>query len=131
MRRPTCRARLISALTGIAAMLTWACAPGVRSGPFKEVNRLERTLQRGVSTMADVKRELGPPNGTGGAVLPVDSKPREVWFYQDVEMTSARGWTSKVLQLQLRTQILLVFFKNGLFDGFMWFSSAVTGTAGP
>jgi hypothetical protein len=98
-------------------------------GPFKDIARIEQNLQRGVSTQADVQRELGPPNGTGAAILPVDPEPREAWFYQDIEATVAQGATSPVVQIDMRTQILLVFFKQGLFDGFMWFSNAGKGTA--
>ena len=99
------------------------CASTVTTGPFVEVKRIEG-LHRGSSTAADVRRLLGPPTGMGQAVLPTDPHSHEVWLYDDIEITDIRD-LPQGLSLNMRQQVLLVFFRKGAFDGFMWFSNAV------
>lgn len=72
----------------------------------------------------DVKRVLGAPEGFGNAILPTDSKPRDVWYYEDIELTNFERDVGGVFRVNMRQQVLLVFFKKGVFDGFMWFSNA-------
>lgn len=125
MRRQRSRAgrRLLSVL--LAGALVAACAPTkVTTGAFTQVGRLENELQRGVSTKMDVRRVLGAPKGSGSAVLPTNPKPREVWFYDDIEVTGMKGEGGGVIRVNVRQQILLVFFEREIFDGFMWFSNA-------
>jgi hypothetical protein len=73
----------------------------------------------------DVQRALGAPKGLGGAVFPTDPKRREVWFYDDIELTDFKSEGERGLKANVRQQVLLVFFKKGVFDGFMWFSNAI------
>lgn len=120
---------LLSAL--VAATLAAGCATKrLTTGAFTEVNRLEAELRRGVSTKADVERVLGAPNGTGDAVLPTDPRVREVWYYEDIEVTGGRAAGRGVVLMDMRQQVLLVFFEKEVFDGFMWFSNvgAAVGT---
>jgi hypothetical protein len=80
---------LISAL--IAGIFAAGCATTrPTTASFREMNRLETELKRGVSTKADAQKLLGPPAGTGTAVFPTDPRPREVWSYPDIEATAAR-----------------------------------------
>ncbi len=110
-------------------MLLAGCAPSkFTTGAFTQVNRLESDLQRGTSTKMDVRRVLGAPKGMGNAVFHPDPTPRAVWFYDDLEMTDSQSVGGGVLQVWIRQQILLVYFKDEVFDGFMWFSNA--GVAG-
>ena len=104
------------------------CATKVTTGAFTQVGRLEGELQRGISTKMDVRRLLGAPKGTGGSALPPDSRPREVWFYQDIEVTDIRSEGKGILRMNQRQQVLLVFFEKEVFDGFMWFSNAAVAT---
>jgi hypothetical protein len=96
------------------------------TGAFIQVNRLDNELQRGVSTKMDVQQILGAPEGFGSAILPTDPKPREVWFYDDIEATDFKSEGEGIMRVKVRQQILLVFFEKGVFDGYMWFSNAGT-----
>jgi hypothetical protein len=100
---------------------------GATTGAFTEVNRLETNLKRGVSTKSDVQRVLGAPMGSGSALFPTDPMAREIWSYHDIELTDVKLY--HVIQLDMRRQILLVFFRKEVFDGFMWYSNLVPGTA--
>lgn len=112
----------------VGALIT-GCAPKkVTTGAFTQASRLETEIQRGVSTKADVRRMLGSPNGFGSAVLPTDPRPREVWYYDDIEVTDTNVQRGGVIRATVRQQILLVFFEREVFDGFMWFSNAGAAT---
>ena len=85
----------------------------VSSGAFRNAGMLETQLHRGVSTKADVRTLLGVPNGPGSWLLPaLDPAPREIWYYEDMSLT---GGT-------LRVQMILVFFKGNVYDGYLWTS---------
>ncbi|OGQ78600.1 MAG: hypothetical protein A3F90_05430 [Deltaproteobacteria bacterium RIFCSPLOWO2_12_FULL_60_19] len=123
-RRFTQQLFVLSAL--VAGIFAAGCATKVTTGAFREVNRLETELKRGVSTKADVERVLGTPNGSGHAILPTDPRPREVWYYEDFEVTGTRAAGRGVVLMDMRQQILLVFFEKEVFDGFMWSSNVHT-----
>jgi len=99
----------------------------VTTGPFTQVARLGKDLQRGSSTKMDVQRVLGVPKGFGSAVFPLDPTVREVWYYDDIEVIGAQS-EGGVIRANMRQQIITVFFKDGIFDGFMWFSNAMVAT---
>ncbi len=122
LRRGT-RAALFVAL--LAGMLTAGCAIKVTTGAFTQTSRISGDLKRGVSTKMDVQRILGTPKGSGSAVFSfvLDSKSREVWYYEDIEVKDFKR-VAEVFQVNVRQQILLVFFEKGVFDGFMWWSNA-------
>ena len=115
-----CRLVMLSAFM---AGLGTGCVQDFRSGAFTAVDQLESALKRGQSTKADVQRLLGSPNGSGSALFPTQAQPREVWFYQDVEVIDAKPQGVGVMRLVDRQQILLVFFDKEVFDGFMWYST--------
>jgi len=97
------------------------------TGAFTQTRRIESDLKQGVSTKMDVQRVLGTPTGLGGAVFPLDSRPREVWYYDDIEVTNLSSEAESeagLYRVKVRQQILLVFFEKGVFDGFMWWSNA-------
>ena len=122
--RAVCRLLILSS---IIAGLGAGCVKEVRSGAFTEVNQLESALKRGQSTKVDVQRLLGMPSGSGSALFPPDWKSREVWFYQDFEVIDAKSQGGGVVRVNMRHQILLVFFEKEVFDGFMWYSNALPG----
>jgi hypothetical protein len=106
-------------------MLSPGCAPKrVTSGVFTQLTRIEEEFKRGVSTKGDVRRVLGAPSGSGSAILPPDRRQREVWYYEDIEVLNITPSTNDATRANVRQQILLVFFDEGVFDGFMWFSNA-------
>lgn len=107
-------------LTVFLFYLLAGCAPQkITTGAFTKIDRLDKQLQRGVSTKMDVQRVLGAPNGFGGAMLPTDPKPREVWYYEDVEGKDFK-MKGDIMIMNMRQQILLIFFERGVFDGYMW-----------
>jgi hypothetical protein len=95
---------------------------------FRDTKRLETELKKGGSTKEDVKRVLGEPTG-GGAVFmaSVQQRPQEMWFYQDIELTDIKSSKGR-LDLFVRQQILVVILRDGIFDGFMWFSNEEAAT---
>jgi hypothetical protein len=112
--------------------LVAGCAPPPKLPPlaaFGDTKRLETQLARGVSTTQDIRRVLGPPTGKGGMLLPrVEGTSQEFWFYQDIELTDMKA-TQGQLDLVIRQQVMLIMVRNGLFDGFMWFSNTDAATA--
>lgn len=111
----------------VTGLLGGGCAEKVTTGPFRQVDQLERVLHRGVSTKMDVRQVLGAPTGTGGALMPFDPTPDDVWYYEDLELTDIESLKRGTFQMTMRQQILLVFFEDDRFDGFMWFTNAGTG----
>ena len=123
---PCTRRRLVFALLWVLSMtLLTGCAPNrLTTGAFTQVARIDSELERGVSTKEDVQRILGPPKGGGSAIVPPDRGLREVWFYDDIELLNVTSPKPGIMKMDVRQQILLVFFQEGVFDGFMWFSNA-------
>lgn len=120
----------------LALVLGLSLAPAIAqtavgTGAFPKVQEIEKQLKRGVSTTADVRRVLGVPNGEGGALLPGFGDRSEVldayrvWFYQDIEMTKLKPGPG-VFKMDMRQQILAVFFNGEMFHGYFW-----TSTDGP
>ncbi len=109
----------------VAGCLAPGCAAGpeVTTGPFTEVDRLGSELERGVSTKMNVQKVLGTPKGYGGSLMPGETEPREVWYYDDIELTDFHSQGGGLYTMDVRQQILLVFFKKEAFDGFMWYST--------
>jgi hypothetical protein len=123
-RRFACLLLVLFPLSG--SVWVAGCGPTtLTTGIFKEVNRTMMDLERGVSTKSDVQQALGAASGSGSAILPTDPTPREVWFYEDIEVTDAKAEANQVIRVNVRQQILLVFFKKELFDGFLWYSSVM------
>jgi outer membrane protein assembly factor BamE (lipoprotein component of BamABCDE complex) len=100
-------------------LLTGCATQKLTTGAFTNVSSIDSQLKRGVSTKMDVQRLLGAPNGFGGAILPTDPKPREVWYYEDIEATDYKSEES-FITMNMRQQILLIFFEKGVFNGYMW-----------
>ena len=87
-------------------------------GPAFNYAALTSTLQRGVSSAADVQAVLGEPNGSGGYYFAVVAEPYPVWFYEKLKIDISGH------QPEIHQDVLLIFFKEGRFDGFLWFSDA-------
>lgn len=112
----------------------------VGTGAFPEIRGIEAKLKRGSSTKADVQRVLGVPTGTGrmdgappGPRLALGPGPRELWLYDDMELRDLKrdegpDGPGQTLRGTFRQQILLIFFKEGMFDGYLWTSSEATTT---
>jgi hypothetical protein len=115
---------LVACLAVFLCQLLFGCAsPKVTTGAFTNVSNMDTQLERGVSTKMEVQRLLGAPNGFGSAVVPTDPTPREVWYYEDLEVTDYKSLEG-IFTMDMRQQILLIFFEKGVFDGYMWTSNA-------
>ena len=96
----------------------------VTIGQFPKIDRLERELERGVSTTNDVERVLGKPSGYGRALSGIDGIHRDVWYYEETEASviDSKSYTTR---MHIDQQILMIFFREDKLDGFQWFSNAV------
>jgi len=111
----------------IASLSSWGCSSATtRTGSIPDTRRMDAELRPGVSTKAEVQALLGKPNGYGGAVLPTDPRPHDVWFYNLIE-ASAHG-TKGGGRVNLQMDMLLIFFEQEIYDGHMWFKDSTTGS---
>ena len=53
--------------------------------------------------------------------------PREIWFYDDIEIKDMNS-IDNVMTMNLRQQILMIFFKGDIFDGYFWTSNVFMPT---
>lgn len=106
-----------------------ACAPNkVVAGSFLKLSAIETELKKGVSTKMDVQRILGSPQGFGGALFPITAEGHEIWFYQNIEIGNIKSQQSTT-SFDMNQKVLLVFFTRGSFDGFLWYTGIIKGTA--
>ncbi len=96
----------------------------VTTGTFRDMNRVETELRRGVSTKEDVRRLFGEPNGDGGAFFPTAKMPNDVWYYEDIKAEMGGTETGGIMRMDMDWQVLVIFFEEERFDGFLWFTSA-------
>jgi len=95
------------------------------TGIFPNTQLIENNLVRGISTRADVQKLLGIPTGGGGALLPGFGENREVvepydvWYYEDVN-TKNSYIIDGVMTIDMKQQILMIFFKGDKFYGYFW-----------
>jgi len=107
-----------------------ACSPSASVGHMPSVAPLTSELVIGQSTRDDVHRSLGDPSGDGEYLFVADYVPRQAWFYHDIKLTDAKAVHDTVV-MNMRNQVLLVFFKGDRYDGYMWYSNAGTAAAKP
>ena len=92
---------------------------------------IDSKLERGVSTKKEVQQLLGTPSGFGAALFPnikdeqnkilnipnsKHSANYEVWLYQNIEFI-----TQSSSQISMNQKILLVFFSDELYKGYLWY----------
>jgi len=121
------RQRLTSKIQGALATILLAivgtgCAfdINVRAGRRPDLPGLEQRLRLGQSTTDDVLAVLGPPQGKGHAMLPVDLKPRTTWSYSYGQGSVQMGPQT---QGDMRNLLLFVFFDQDRYESYLWFSS--------
>ena len=111
--------KFISRMTGTGSMVfilifTTGCLDlQVRIGRRPSPELLENPLRPGQSTRADVISVLGPPDGKGQEMLPIEAAPRTLWsyYYEEGNLKDSRRI------------FLFIFFDQDRYDGYMWFSS--------
>ena len=116
----------VACLAVFLCLLLLGCATKATTGAFTNVSNMDQQLKRGVSTKMEVQRLLGAPNGFGSSVLPTDPRSREVWYYEDIEGTDYKS-EEGIVTMNMRQQILLIFFEKGVLDGYMWTSNSGKG----
>lgn len=89
-----------------------ACASTVEYGVKPKTDALA-SLKAAESTKKDVRLLLGEPRGRGMARISQDPAPRDLWFYEYVR---SDGQT-------IDLKMLIVLFKDDIYDGHFWFSS--------
>ena len=115
---------LVAAGTAGAAAASSSARPAFAAAPT-----LDSELKRGVSTAAEVRRVLGPPTGQGAMLqAAIDSRPFDLWYYEDL---AAVGTTpdEEPLGSFVHKQLLLVFFRDGVFQGYLWYSNLLGSRA--
>jgi len=84
----------------------------MRAGNEIDMTALE-ALELGVSTERDVLALLGEPFGKGRSFLPFQAEPVDAWSYYYELATMSDD----------RRTFLFVYVDEGIYDGYMWFSS--------
>jgi len=84
----------------------------IEQGDRPKFSQLEKLILR-QSGEPDVVSALGEPSGKGFSRFPDDPVHRRVWSYEYI----------KTAIPDVNTRILLVFFRDDRYDGYMWFSS--------
>ncbi len=117
---------------GLACLLSLLAAgcSGIRYtvGTRPVTEALETTLRLGESTPAEVIAALGKPSGQGGVMLPVlDKRARKSWtsyFEKGPVLARERGQLpTQPPDVEMRRTFLFVYFDDGVYDGYLWFSS--------
>ncbi len=110
-------------LACLLSLLVAACGDSYYVGKRPVTAALETMLRPGKSTPAEVTAALGKPNGRGGVMLPVlDKRARESWtyYFEEGHFKAKRGGG---LDFDSRRTFLFVYFDDGVYDGYLWFSS--------
>ena len=110
--------RLVCAMAIVALSAYVSGCFSASYGTMPLTDRLDQ-LEIGKSERADVLLVLGEPRGEGGAeLIQQRGRPREAWYYEYVTGSSTMGGSTTI-----RLKMLVVFFENDKYDGYMWFSS--------
>jgi len=110
----------------IPAMFVAACTEiSYTANERPPISALEGTLKIGESTRHDVIAALGKPDGTGSIFLPIDAGPRDTlsYYFEEGKMTASSG---TVYGTAHRT-FLWVYFEHDRYDGYMWFTTTLSG----
>ena len=114
----------------LGALIALCLSSASFAGPFDVVDQLDVKFVSGQSTMEDVRRLLGKPNGRGAARFPPAWTAQEIWYYEE-EKAHANMWDPVIrdgkLEADAELRSLLVLFTGGRFDGFLWYGLRVEG----
>jgi hypothetical protein len=113
----------------IAASLGLACALFVGgcgdirtvAGRPYDTSVLETSLVVGQSSREDVLAVLRQPDGVGRYYSPVEQQPLVMWSYNYEHGTFPKS---------LNRNLLFVLFRDGKYDGYLWFSDTVHASGG-
>jgi|ETNmetMinimDraft_26_1059896.scaffolds.fasta_scaffold38702_3 hypothetical protein len=114
------RTKLARTLVAMALVVAFGCASSRMTRHIEEVDEL---LVVGKSTKADVTRIYGAPNGTQGeSFFPPVFRQQEVWFWLEQPKTSnvKVDYAKNVAYADVQMRILLIFFHDEIYDGFLY-----------
>lgn len=100
-------------LTGNAFIAGCLSSVQIRAGTPVNIGTITLDLEISESTAEQVEKALGKPYGIGSSMLPFQDKPRTTWsyYYEEGNLEDARRI------------FLFVYLNDGIYDGYMWFSS--------
>lgn len=106
-------------LLALLVLALVAGAPRTASGQdLPALGVIDAKLTRGASTKSDVVLVFGEPQGTGGAFIPTDKVAKDIWYYENVKI--------EMMAMKSRQQVLLIFFRGEIYDGYFWFDNRQT-----
>ena len=103
--------RWVTAL-GLLVLAAGCSAPTINIGYRAPIGGLDRLVSE-KSSAADVRAALGEPRGHGAARFTKDQPLRKVWYYEFIQLKGS----------QFGINLLLVFFRDDRYDGYLWFSA--------
>jgi len=111
---------------------TAACSidMNLRMGHRADPAALEQRLRIGESSTVDVLAILGPPDGKGSAMLPIDQRPFAMWLYNYNEGPFHISIPGSVTA-DPRVLVMFVFFDSETYQGYLWASSMPKEAKGP
>jgi hypothetical protein len=115
------RRGVVALRLAIGTLVAWAAAGDAGAQQTMTFGRDVATaphaqFKPGVTTMAEVRAALGDPRGDGVARHNPKEPQRIIWFYEYGQVRPRLGDTESSLK------IVLVFFKEGRYDGHLWFA---------
>ena len=105
--------RIVIGWAVVAALLSGCVS--MTYGVLPNTSRLA-TLTPGQSRSSDVLLAMGEPRGKGAAHLSPQLPLRNVWYYEYVKASGA-------MSMSVDAKMLLVFMRDDVYDGYLWFSS--------
>lgn len=100
-------------LLALIALALGGCTTSMQYGEPVKYKMLEN-LTPGKSSVDEVKSMLGTPRGHGAARFSAKMDVNTVWYYEYIQSDMK----------QVKSQILMVFFYQDIYEGHMWFSAA-------
>ena len=113
-RQGTLRVCIVLCMVCLAIIpLLVGCASTIKFGSAPRIDKLEN-FKLGISNKSDVLLSLGEPRGYGAGRFSSVPEPRGIWSYEYVVSDGKKG----------SLKLLLVFFEEDLYDGYLWFSAS-------
>jgi len=110
---------IYSRMFAILLLVTIGACSTTKALQHHRLEQIESKLTRGISTKADVLKVFGKRDGFGTVLMPSDPIIREMWYYEDIKFSQGLDF----INAEQRIKILLIYFKDRVYDGYMWFAT--------